>query len=166
MVLNLVNKIKFGFFCSLCVKKINNKKNWRKKITFSEKMSGTLIFAALQKLESFGYGKNGSGYNHYVKLKQINEEFVHCTLFLHTGTIHKSHEFQTKWEDLFAFLDNSNAIFEHSLQCDTILGEVKMSENWPVDIENLRVGLLKITRQIFRDNDLLLSQYILRNSSY
>jgi hypothetical protein len=145
----------------------NTKIFGEKKNHFSKKMSAALIFAALKKLELFGcYGKSSAtyGYHHYVELGQRNQDSVRCTLFLHTGSIHKSHEFQTKWEDLFAFLDNSNAIFEHSLQCDNILGEVKMSENWPIDIENLRVGLLKSTRQIlmelYRDDDLLLSQYI------
>jgi hypothetical protein len=104
------------------------------------------------------------GYTHYVELEHLDEEWIRCTLFLHTGSIHKAHEFETNWENLFEFLDNSNTIFEHSLQCDTMLGEVKMSENWPVDIENLRVGLLKNTQKVltklYRDDTLLLSEFI------
>jgi hypothetical protein len=108
-------------------------------------MSAALIFAALKKLELFGYGKSSAtyGYHHYVELGQRNQDSVHCVLFLNAASVYKAHEFESKWEDLINFMEKKNCVFEKSLDCDTMLGDVKMCDNWGVDIENLRVGLLK-----------------------
>ncbi len=133
-------------------------------------MSAERIKDVLKDVEGFGYGKNQAnfGYHHFIEMEESSEQSVQCVVFLHIGSIHRSHEFDVHWNDLFDFLDDKNTIFANYLiDCDTMLGDVKMQENWPIDIENLRVGLLKevqnlITKRILEYENVLLelSEYV------
>jgi hypothetical protein len=105
-----------------------------------------ILCSAVKKVKDIGYGKDEAtyGYHHFVEFEQVDQDMVHCTLFLHTGSIYKSHEFIVKVEDVIGFAKNTNTVFEKNLEnSDAMLGDVKMQDNWPVDMDNLRVGLLK-----------------------
>jgi hypothetical protein len=112
-----------------------------------------ILCAAVKKVKDIGYGKDEAtyGYHHFVEFEQLDQDMVHCTLFLHTGSIHKSHEFVVKVEDVIGFAKNSSVVFEKDLEnSDAMLGDVKMKDNWPVDVDNLRVGLLKAVLNIVK----------------
>lgn len=54
---------------------------------------------------------------------------------------------ETTVNELVDFLLGQGSSFQEKLRSgDTVLGETKMSENWPVDVENLRAGLMKAAK--------------------
>ncbi len=107
-----------------------------------------LLTAALTEMKSFGYGKDQAGfwYHHFVELEHHGDA-IKCTLFLHTGNNHKSHEFETTLDELLEFMLKKGE-FHTKLVSEAMLGEIKMCENWPVDVESLRVGLMKNVRHV------------------
>jgi hypothetical protein len=114
---------------------------------FFKKMSA-LLSAAVNLVEGFGYDNDQAmfGY-HYEAHLQRDEHGVKC--ILSTGSIfYPPHEFNTSADELVEFLNDTGNRFENKLASDTMLGETKMCENWPVNVKNLRAGLMKAARDV------------------
>ena len=72
---------------------------------------------AIAQVKGFEYGKEEAtfGFHHFVELQMMEDAKVECTLFLHTGSIHKSHEFSTTLQDLQDFMTYKSTNFEDCL---------------------------------------------------